>query len=887
MKCSLFTEILVNNSEFNEFLLSLPFIDGLQLLFSPKNGLMDDPPIAFSLDGSCHTDNFSEESSENDKIIKRYKKYCPGRDLYRKLNGAPVSLKRDEETSINPMTSSVIQLGIDLPGTKDDWLYLTNLHIWFEPSAEMAEQGEIMCPNQIVKIARDGSIKPCVANQNEIFQALISRQKELGRIYLMEMSSVMPMEEASAMVKSQHFVGIKRIFEALLPNTQEPTKLMLEETANSVEQILSKPIALWHQDTMDKCMRLRQEDMCIFKDIAPTVTKDRIRRISLEKIRKASTQKPSNDMDRVFCEATNTEELLDKKINQITNAKDEQNFDSSKFGFGHHDEKYRTKLQEIINRKIDCFSKHEHDFGQAKIENEEGQMELMLCPINFKPGALKDFQAKYRPVPQHFMKTVVNMVSDLNIYKVIERAKTSQGIHQMIFVKKKNFDMTKETSDGKEFVNGQLLSDEQQLRFYGCFNVRVVINLIFLNRSTTPLRALLTPIKYMFQNMAGCKVVSILDQKKAYWSLTVAPKDRKFMCFAVNNQIWQYSRLPMGWVNSSTFLAQFYESCFKGLEFVSWYSDNLVVSSRTEEEHLVHLEMMFERVQKANVKLALDRCHLMCIDSVELFGFQYSIKDGNLRPAVAPKEKLQVFETPTDRKTLKSFLGQVLYYSHIAEALGEDLAELYPLTSQNKEFKWDENHSKAFQAIRDTVTSTTGIYLVNAEGSENENLHLHCDAGPVSAGGKLTLVSTTDGVVRPLFYYHSCIPASRQSRPQYYKELLAMSDMLYKVHYFVAGKLFYLHSDCRPLMFAHRYSHVCDQVCTALEFLNSHQYIIIWESAESIAMKTVDKLSRLHNHSGGKPTHLRNEDIVLPNFEGHPLFKGRLGGKIPAEEFNH
>ena len=78
-------------------------------------------------------------------------------------------------------------------------------------------------------------------------------------------------------------------------------------------------------------------------------------------------------------------------------------------------------------------------------------------------------------------------------------------------------------------------------------------------------------------------------------------------------------------------------------------------ASRTEEENRVHLEMRFERVQKTSVKLALDRGHRVYVDSVELFGFQCSIKDGNLRPAVAPREKLQVDETPTDRKTLKSF----------------------------------------------------------------------------------------------------------------------------------------------------------------------------------------------------------------------------------------
>ena len=153
-----------------------------------------------------------------------------------------------------------------------------------------------------------------------------------------------------------------------------------------------------------------------------------------------------------------------------------------------------------------------------------------------------------------------------------------------------------------------------------------------------------------------------------------------------------------------------------------------------------HLELMFNRIEKANVKTALNSCHLMCTESVELFGFQYSIKDGNLCPAVATKEKLEIFKTPSDKKSLKSFLGQILYYSHIAKALAKDLAKLYPLTSQNKDFMWNEIHENAFQAIKKAVTSTTGIYLINAEGSKHENLHLHCDAGPLSTGGRLTLV---------------------------------------------------------------------------------------------------------------------------------------------------
>ena len=134
IKSKLVTDVLVNNSEYNEFLLSLPFVDGLQLLFSPKNGLMEDSPIAFSFEGSCHTDNFSEEISQNDKVLRRYTRHCPGDDTYTKLNGASVSLKRDMETVIGTTTSTTVKFKVDLPAQRGVWAYLANLHVWFEPS---------------------------------------------------------------------------------------------------------------------------------------------------------------------------------------------------------------------------------------------------------------------------------------------------------------------------------------------------------------------------------------------------------------------------------------------------------------------------------------------------------------------------------------------------------------------------------------------------------------------------------------------------------------------------------------------------------------------------------------------------------------------------------
>ena len=218
-------------------------------------------------------------------------------------------------------------------------------------------------------------------------------------------------------------------------------------------------------------------------------------------------------MENLFCSPSQLEEDLDKKVTQMTKQKQEQQFDPTSFDYGHHDPAFKEPLQKIINNRIGAFSKHDHDFGQAKIRLPDGTMSTMFCPITFKAGAPRQFSAKYRPIPRHFVNSVNTILSDMVKAEVVMKTPISKALHQVLFIKKKNDDITPETSEGEDFTPGALLSDEAQLKYHHGFNIRVVINLINLNKSSVPLQSMLTPIRYMFSTLAGAKVISVLDQR--------------------------------------------------------------------------------------------------------------------------------------------------------------------------------------------------------------------------------------------------------------------------------------------------------------------------------------------------------------------------------------
>ena len=93
-------------------------------------------------------------------------------------------------------------------------------------------------------------------------------------------------------------------------------------------------------------------------------------------------------------------------------------------------------------------------------------------------------------------------------------------------------------------------------------------------------------------------------------------------------------------------------------------------------------------------------------------------------------------------------------------------------------------------------------------------------------------------------------------------------------------------TDCRSLVFAHQFSHVSDTIANYLEFINSHQFTIIWTSAKCLGLQLPDRLSRIHNIASGKKNYLKINKEAIPDLENHLLWKPHVGNKLEKDKFN-
>ena len=96
-------------------------------------------------------------------------------------------------------------------------------------------------------------------------------------------------------------------------------------------------------------------------------------------------------------------------------------------------------------------------------------------------------------------------------------------------------------------------------------------------------------------------------------------------------------------------------SCFP----TSLYIDDIVLYSKSPEEHADHLEQVLQKMEGAGLKVNPSKCAIAQAE-VELLG--YVVNDQGIRPQLKKIETIQKLARPKPVKEVRSFLGMTGYY---------------------------------------------------------------------------------------------------------------------------------------------------------------------------------------------------------------------------------
>ena len=159
------------------------------------------------------------------------------------------------------------------------------------------------------------------------------------------------------------------------------------------------------------------------------------------------------------------------------------------------------------------------------------------------------------------------------------------------------------TEDRKQEINGQTMPENRKYDQ----EFRVVIDFREINRITVDQSYPLPLLEEIKSQWSGANYFSSFDLISGYFQCPLTQQSRKFTAFEIRNLgKYNFRRLPQGAKNSGFAMQALVDKVFSSLPLgtVSCYLDDLYSAAMTFEEGLRKLELIFQRLSDANLKLS-------------------------------------------------------------------------------------------------------------------------------------------------------------------------------------------------------------------------------------------------------------------------------------------
>ncbi|CAC5379676.1 Retrovirus-related Pol polyprotein from transposon 297 [Mytilus coruscus] len=223
------------------------------------------------------------------------------------------------------------------------------------------------------------------------------------------------------------------------------------------------------------------------------------------------------------------------------------------------------------------------------------------------------------------------------------------------------------------------------------------------------------------------QILSCLDLQSGFWQVEVDDETKHKSAFITRN----FFRMPFGLKNAPISSQQLMSNVLRGLnwQFVLVYVDDILVFSKSFEEHLSHLEQVFTRLRDANLTLKPSKCVFAAKD-VKYLGHIIS-KEG-IKVDPEKTKAISTFPVPTRKKQVRSFLGMCNYYRRFVDSYSKIVTPLNGLLKKERErsFKWNKECQVAFDNLKQALLTPP----VLAYPDMNKPFMVTCDASNSAIG---------------------------------------------------------------------------------------------------------------------------------------------------------
>ena len=261
---------------------------------------------------------------------------------------------------------------------------------------------------------------------------------------------------------------------------------------------------------------------------------------------------------------------------------------------------------------------------------------------------------------------------------------------------------------------------------------RMCVDYRALNLQTIRDRYPLPRIDDLLDRLGKARHFMKLDLALGYHQIAIKESDIPKTTFRTQRGQFEFIVMPFGVTNAPATFQRMMNSLFKEEldDFILVYLDDILIFSRTLQEHIRHIRIALERLRKAKFYPRLHKCSLFQT-RVEYLGFDVS--ERGIQPSPEKVKTIVEWPTPKSVKDVRSFLGLAGFYRRFIKDFSLKARPMTDLTKEDMPWKWDEEEENSFCELKRSLVVAPVLKMPDFDRS----FVVTTDAGLVFVGAIL------------------------------------------------------------------------------------------------------------------------------------------------------
>ena len=196
------------------------------------------------------------------------------------------------------------------------------------------------------------------------------------------------------------------------------------------------------------------------------------------------------------------------------------------------------------------------------------------------------------------------------------------------------------------------------------------VNFMDLNKAYPKDSYLLPNIDALVDSASGCRLLSFLDAFSGYNQIRMHPRDERKTTFMTEVSSYCYKLMPFGLKNVGATYQRLMDRIPAPMigRNVQAYVDDMVVTSKEKDQHVVDLEELFTTIAKYDLKLNPEKC-VFRVEAGKFLGFLLTERGIEANPEKCAT--IIAMRSPTSVKEVQQLIGRMAALSRFLSVGGD------------------------------------------------------------------------------------------------------------------------------------------------------------------------------------------------------------------------